>query len=46
MEYDELHSELIIKDEHEGIEVKEEDTSEDQESNSLGPTHTEQPGCT
>ena len=46
MENSEFHSEFIIKDEHEGIEVKEEDTSEDQESTSLGPTQTEQPGCT
>ena len=46
IEYDKLHTEFIIKDEHEGIEIKKDDKSEDQESISLGPTQTEQPGCT
>ena len=48
-EYDQFLTELMDKefmkeDEHEGDEVKEEDTSEDHESTSLRPTLTEQPG--
>ena len=44
MEVNEFHSELNIKDEYEGVEVKEEDTDEDPDHISEGSTQTEQTG--